>query len=160
MTTPPLIRRARRPDAATLQMLLEEQAAHHGEALAAGVEALERFGFGAAPLFRALLAERGAEVLGFALYYPDFSTLRGRPGVMLQDIYVRPAARGLGLGRALLAEVMADAQDWEAGFLTLMMDRDNATARAFYDRQGFVRRGDYDLMILEGEGLEALRAGG
>ena len=72
----------------------------------AGVEALAEYGFGAKPLFRVILAERGAEALGFALYYPDFSTLRGRPGVMLQDIYVREAARGLGLGRALLRDAV------------------------------------------------------
>lgn len=156
MTAATLIRRARREDAETLQTLLEEQATHHGERLQAGVEALLRHGFGDQPLFRALLAEKAGQAVGFALYYPDFSSLRGRAGVMLQDIFVRPAARGTGLGRALLAEVMADAADWEAAFLTLMLDRSNDNARAFYARHGFVVRGDYDLMILEGAGLAAL----
>ncbi len=155
MTTP-LIRRAERADAPVIQSLLQEQAAHHGEALERGVEALERYGFGPAALFRTLLAERGEEPLGFALYYPDFSTLRGRPGVMLQDIYVRPEARGLGMGRRLLAAVMRDAQDWDASFLTLMLDRDNHAARSFYARHGFAPRGDYDMLILEGAGLEGL----
>lgn len=154
--TAPLIRRAKLQDAATIQTLLDEQATHHGEVLEAGVEALQKWGFGPKALFRTLLAERGSETLGFALYYPDFSTLRGRPGVMLQDIYVREAARGLGLGRALLAEVMADAQDWEAGFITLLLDRANQSASAFYARFGFAARGDYDMLILEGEGLSAL----
>ncbi len=154
--TAPLIRRTNASDAPTIQALLEEQAAHHGETLEQGVEALERWGFGPHALFRTLLAERGTDPLGFALYYPDFSTLRGRPGVMLQDIYVRETARGLGLGRGLLAEVMADAQDWQASFLTLMLDRTNETARAFYARHGFAPRGDYDMLILEGEGLKAL----
>jgi GNAT superfamily N-acetyltransferase len=103
-----------------------------------------------------ILAEKGPEALGFALYYPDFSTLRGRPGVMLQDIYVRETARGLGLGRALLSEVMTDASDWDAAFLTLMIDRMNETARTFYAKAGFAARGDYDMLILEGEGLAAL----
>ena len=156
MTAATVIRRATRDDAATLQGLLEEQAIHHGERLESGVEALLRHGFGPQPLFRALLADKAGEAVGFALYYPDFSTLRGRPGVMLQDIFVRPAARGTGLGRALLAEVMTDAADWEAAFLTLMLDRGNDSARAFYARHGFVVRGDYDLLILEGAGLEAL----
>lgn len=156
MTAPTVLRRANLADAPTLQELLVEQAGHHDETLERGVEALERHGFGPNPLFRALLAERGTEALGFALYYPDFSTLRGRPGVMLQDIYVRPTARSLGLGRALLAEVMTDAADWEASFLTLMLDRGNAGAQAFYARHGFAPRGDYDMLILEGEGLAAL----
>lgn len=150
------LRRADLADAPLVQSLLHEQATHHGEALESGVEALEKWGFGPNPLFRVILAERGGEALGFALYYPDFSTLRGRPGVMLQDIYVRPAARGLGLGRALLAEVMQDAADWEAAFLTLMLDRANEPARAFYAKAGFAQRGDYDMLILEGEGLAAL----
>lgn len=152
-------RRAGPGDSSLIQSLLQEQADHHGEVLARGVEALERHGFGAQPLFRALLAEDDAsgEALGFALYYPDFSTLRGAPGVMLQDIYIRPTARGTGLGRALLAEVMRDAADWEAEFMTLMLDRGNDAARAFYGKAGFSLRGDYDLLILEGPALDALR---
>ncbi len=150
------LRRADFTDAALIQSLLEEQAAHHDEALEAGVEALEKWGFGPKALFRVIVAERAGQALGFALYYPDFSTLRGRPGVMLQDIYVREAARGLGLGRALLAEVMQDATDWDAAFLTLMLDRTNDAARAFYSKAGFSARGDYDMLILEGEGLSAL----
>lgn len=150
------LRRADIADAGLIQTLLEEQATHHGETLGAGVEALVKWGFGPSPLFRVILAQRGQEAMGFALYYPDFSTLRGRPGVMLQDIYVRPTARGLGLGRALLAEVMADAQDWEGSFLTLMLDRANDSARSFYARHGFAPRGDYDMLILEGQGLSAL----
>jgi GNAT superfamily N-acetyltransferase len=152
------LRRADLADAPLIQSLLQEQAVHHDEVLEAGVEALERFGFGPKALFRVILAERGGEAMGFALYYPDFSTLRGRPGVMLQDIYVRPVARQLGLGRALLAEVMLDAADWDASFVTLMIDRANDGARAFYAKAGFSPRGDYDMLILEGEGLAALVA--
>lgn len=150
------LRRAEPADATTVQWLLEEQARHHDETLEAGVEALLTWGFGPHALFRIILAQREADPMGFALYYPDFSTLRGRPGVMLQDLYVRPEGRGSGLGRALLAKVMADAQDWQAAFLTLMLDRANDQARAFYGRQGFVARGDYDLLILEGQGLATL----
>lgn len=150
------LRRADLTDAPLIQTLLAEQAAHHGEVLQADVTALETWGFGANPLFRVILAERAQEALGFALYYPDYSSLRGRPGVMLQDIYVHPATRGLGLGRALLAEVMQDAADWQAAFLTLMLDRANADARAFYAKAGFAQRGDYDMLILEGAGLDAL----
>lgn len=160
MTDMPLIRRATRVDVPAIQAMLQEQADHHKEVLQAGPEALERYGFGAFSLFRCLVAERGAEMLGFALYYPDFSTLRGRPGVMLQDIFVRPQARGLGLGRGFLAEVVADARDWEAAFLTLMLDRHNTPARTFYARHGFAPRGDYDLLILEGQGLADLMAQG
>ena len=151
-----ILRRAKLADAPTLQILLEEHVHHHGEILERGVEALETYGFGPKALFRSVLAERDGKALGFALFYPDFSTLRGRPGVLLQDIYVRPDARGLGLGRKLLARAMQEAQDWDAAFLTLMVDRSNEVAQAFYAKLGFTGRGDYDLLILEGEGLNAL----
>ena len=151
-----ILRRAKLADAPTLQTLLEEHVLHHGEILERGVEALETYGFGPKALFRSVLAERDGKALGFALFYPDFSTLRGRPGVLLQDIYVRPDARGLGLGRKLLARAMQEAQDWDAAFLTLMVDRSNEVAQAFYAKLGFTGRGDYDLLILEGEGLNAL----
>ena len=67
-------------------------------------------------------------------------------------------ARGLGLGRKLLARAMQEAQDWDAAFLTLMVDRSNDIAQAFYAKLGFTGRGDYDLLILEGEGLNSLLA--
>lgn len=153
-----ILRRAELADAPTLQILLEEHVHHHGEILERGVEALETYGFGPKALFRTVLAERDGKALGFALFYPDFSTLRGKPGVLLQDIYVRPDARGLGLGRKLLARAMQEAQDWDAAFLTLMVDRSNDIAQAFYAKLGFTGRGDYDLLILEGEGLNSLLA--
>lgn len=152
-----LIRPTVLADAPVLQTLLEEHVAHHGERLERGVEALQCYGFGPLRLFRTLIAERKGTPLGFALFYPDFSTLRGRPGVLLQDIYVREAARGSGLGRKLLACVMREAQDWDAAFLSLMVDRNNAAAQGFYARLGFAPRGDYDMLILEGEGLATLK---
>ena len=153
-----ILRRAELADAPTLQILLEEHVHHHGEILERGVEALATYGFGPKALFRTVLAEHDGKALGFALFYPDSSTLRGKPGVLLQDIYVRPDARGLGLGRKLLARAMQEAQDWDAAFLTLMVDRSNDIAQAFYAKLGFTGRGDYALLILEGEGLNSLLA--
>ncbi|MGB8812685.1 MAG: GNAT family N-acetyltransferase [Paracoccaceae bacterium] len=143
-------------DAAAIQALLAELAVHDGVVMRGSVEALLRHGFGARPLFRTILAVRDDAVLGLALFYPDFSTLRGRPGAYVQDLYVSEAARGLGLGRRLLAEVMASARDWEAGYITLTVDRGNASAQRFYARQGFADRGAYEMLILEGAGLAAL----
>jgi ribosomal protein S18 acetylase RimI-like enzyme len=142
-------------DAPVVQSLLAELARHDGADMQGSAAALIRHGFGARPLFHAILAERGTEALGLALYYPDYSTLRGRPGVYVQDLYVTETARGLGLGSRLLAQVMA-VQDWDAGYILLMVDRENAAARRFYARQGFVDRGDYELLLLEGAGLDAL----
>lgn len=153
-----VIRAAVRTDAPVLQAMLVAHFAHHGEVPQRGVEALERFGFGPRAVFRSLIAETAGQAVGFALFYPDFSTLRGQPGVMLHDLFVAPEARGTGLGRQLLSRVMQEAADWEAAFLTLMVDRDNDLARGFYARLGFAERGNYDMLILEGAGLAALGA--
>lgn len=144
-------------DVGTIQAMLEALARQDGAEMRGSAAALLRYGFGALPLFQTVLAERGTKVLGLALFYPEFSTLRGRPGVHVQDLYLAPEARGLGLGAALLAQVMRAAQAWEAGYLTLMVDRGNSRARRFYASQGFAPRGDYEGLVLEGEALEAFR---
>ena len=118
--------------------------------------ALRRYGFGANPLFQAVLAEQAGAVTGLVLFFPEFSTLRGCPGVFVQDLFVAAPARGQGLGRRLLAQAMDAGRAWDAAYLALMVDRSNARARVFYDRCGFVDRGDYDMLLLDGAGLAAL----
>lgn len=61
--------------------------------------------FGGRPHAEVLLARREGEPLGFALFFHNFSTFAGRPGIYLEDLYVRPAARGQGVGTALLRRV-------------------------------------------------------
>jgi GNAT superfamily N-acetyltransferase len=119
-------------------------------------EALRRFGFGASPMFQAVLAEEAGAVTGLVLFFPEFSTLRGCPGVFVQDLYVAAPARGQGLGRKLLARALDAGLAWDAAYLALMVDRSNTRARVFYDRCGFVGRGDYDMLVLNGAGLAAL----
>ena len=86
------------------------------------------------------------------IYFPEFSTHRGMPGVYVQDLYVAPAARGQGLARALLRATLTQ-QDWGARFVSLTVAHDNALARRFYDGAGFVSRGSEALIHLEPEAL-------
>lgn len=134
--------------------MLLELARHEGGSAVASAAALAEHGFGARPLFQAVLAE-AARPCGMAIYYPDFSTHRGQPGVYVQDLYVERGARGGGVGRGLLAAVMR-MQDWGARYLTLGVSPDNALGLAFYARIGFRTRG-YRFMILDGDRLEALK---
>jgi GNAT superfamily N-acetyltransferase len=154
--TGPTFRKATSDDARTIQSLLGDLARQDGAQMRGTADALRRYGFGANPMFQAVLAEQAGAVTGLVLFFPEFSTLRGCPGVFVQDLYVAAPARGQGLGRRLLAQAMAAAQAWDAAYLALMVDRSNTRARVFYDRCGFADRGDYDMLVLDGAGLAAL----
>jgi GNAT superfamily N-acetyltransferase len=151
----PTIRRAGVGDLALIHQLLTEMAADEGAQIESTQDSLRQHGFGERPQFRTLLAE-GDAALGLILFFPEYSTWRGKMGVFVQDLYLRKAARGSGLGRALLAAAFRDAADWDPHFLTLMVEHKNTSARGFYTRMGFTQRGKADPLILTGEGLAAL----
>ena len=151
------IRSAVAADVPAIHALLVENAANDGGVLAGTEATLLRHGFGASPVFRVVLAEQDGDTLGLSLFFPEYSSWRGRVGVFVQDLYVRPVARGQGLGRALLAASVQAAADWEPGFVTLIVQHKNVAARRFYAAQGFVLREKADLLVLEGEGLARLR---
>jgi GNAT superfamily N-acetyltransferase len=140
-------------DVPVLRAMLQALSDQEGGRPVASEAALLADGFGARPSFRALMAEEGGP-LGVVVYYPSYSTLRGEAGVFVQDLFVVEAARGKGVGRGLLAAVMA-AQDWRARYLTLSVSPGNIAAQAFYDRAGFRARG-YDFLILDGAALDGL----
>ncbi|MEO6339983.1 MAG: GNAT family N-acetyltransferase [Caulobacteraceae bacterium] len=91
----------------------------------------------------ALMAEQNGAPIGFANYVTHPYTWSDRPACYLEDLFVDPAARGLGAGRALIEGVKAKAQQLGCGRLYWMTREDNATARKLYDtfagRDAFVR---------------------
>jgi GNAT superfamily N-acetyltransferase len=94
-------------------------------------------GFGPQARFSTLIAEAEMPV-GLALFFPHFSTLRGVPGVFIQDLWCAPAMRGQGIGAALIAAMaQAAARDWGAGYVALSVHDHNIAAAKFYDRLGF-----------------------
>ncbi len=117
---------------------------------------LARHGSGENALFRAVLAERHGAPVGVVIFFPVFSTLRGRPGVYVQDVYVTPEARGGGLGKALLAESRRLGRAWGADYMTLMVGHANDYAKDFYAALGFERLAEYDALVLEGALLDRL----
>jgi GNAT superfamily N-acetyltransferase len=104
-----ILRFATVEDVALLLQLIRELAAYERapDAVVATEEDLRRHGFGPERRFEALLALVDGEPAGFALFFPDFSTWRGRPGIFLEDLYVREWARGRGVGRRMLRRLSA-----------------------------------------------------
>jgi len=158
MTTT-LIRFATADDAGLLLELIRELAAYERapNAVVATEDDLRRYGFGPEQRFEALVALVDDEPAGFALFYPDFSTWCGRPGLWLEDIYVREWARGRGIGRRLIARLAAIAleRDWPALHFNVL---DWNPARGFYDRLGIEPRAEWQPYAATGEALRRLAA--
>jgi GNAT superfamily N-acetyltransferase len=111
--------------------------------------------FGSLPSVECAVAEAGGEVVAFALFFPNFSTFLGRPGLYLEDLYVQPAHRGAGLGRALFAHVAALAASRGCGRFEWSVLDWNAAAIAFYERLGATLLPDWRICRLTGERLQA-----
>ena len=134
----PTIRRATEADAAAIHAMVLDLAAAIGmtDRVASSVADIRDQGFGADPAFEALIAERDGAPVGLCLFFETFSSWDGRRGVYVQDIYVAEAARGLGLGRRLLAEAAAISRTRGGSYLRLSVEADNRGAQAFYQRVG------------------------
>lgn len=150
-------RRATAADARTIHGLLAQMAAEVGRGVTSTPDSLRAAGFGPEPRFRAVLAERAGEALGFALVYPEFSSWRGEVGLYVQDLYVRPDARGARLAAELLSAALDEAADWAPTYMSLMVDHRNLAAQAWYAKRGFALRERGDLLILEGPAMDRLR---
>ena len=121
------------------------------------VDDIEQHGFGERPLFHSLIASGDNTELGLAVYHSIFSTTRGMPGVFLQDLWVSPEARNVGLGKRLIEDVVIRAQQqWQAAYLLLMVHGHNDAAQRFYRRHGFHHRPHDQYLFLEGDSFEAL----
>jgi GNAT superfamily N-acetyltransferase len=138
------LRFATADDVGLLLQLIRELAAYEKapDAVVASEDDLRRHGFGAERRFEALLAFVDGEPAGFALFYPDFSTWLGRPGLYLEDLYVREWARGRGVGRRLMARLAALAieRDWPALHFNVL---DWNPAAGFYSRLGIDARDEW-----------------
>lgn len=127
--------------------------------------ALQAALFNAAPRVFAELAEwrddsqvGPAPVVGFALWFYTFSTFRGRHGIHLEDLYVRPSHRGRGIGQALLAHLAQRCVHEALGRLEWSVLDWNAPALAFYQKLGAVSHPEWVLQRVTGEALVQLGA--
>jgi GNAT superfamily N-acetyltransferase len=100
------------------------------------IDDLRRHLFGEPRFAQVLMAEWDGETAGFALYFFNYSTFLCRPGMYLEDLFVRPAHRGRGIGLALLAALEQRARDMGCGRLEWAVLDWNESAIAFYRRFG------------------------
>ena len=115
---------------------------------------LLRDGFGPLPKFRALIAEWNGQPAGYSLFFGFYSTRVGRPGLFLEDLFVRQEFRGKGIGKALLATVAAIAQRENCyGIRWEVLDW-NQPAIDFYKRLGATFLDQWKSVLLTGEALE------
>jgi GNAT superfamily N-acetyltransferase len=146
-------------DVGLLLQLVRELAAYERapDAVIATEDDLRRHGFGPERRFEALVASIDGEPAGFALFFPDFSTWRGRPGLFLEDLYIRGWARRRGVGRRLMARLAAIAieRDWSTLHFNVL---DWNPAREFYRRLGIEARSEWQPYSATGEVLRRLAA--
>jgi GNAT superfamily N-acetyltransferase len=115
---------------------------------------LRRWLFGVRPMAEVLLAREDGGTIGFALFFHNFSTFLGRPGLYLEDLFVVPEARGRGVGRALLARLAAVAVERGCGRLEWSVLDWNAPAVGFYERMGARVMSEWRICRLTGEALD------
>lgn len=115
--------------------------------------------FSERPAAEVLVGELDGEPQGFALFFHNFSTFEGRPGIYLEDLFVRPQARGAGLGKALLVHLAALAmQRGCARFEWSVLDW-NEPSIGFYKSLGARMMDDWRIMRVDGDALVQLGAG-
>lgn len=110
--------------------------------------------FGPKPVAEAMVGEVAGEVVAFALYFTNFSTFLAKPGLYLEDLYVRPQHRGHGLGRALLEHLGALAVQRDCGRFEWSVLDWNQHAIGFYQGMGATVMPDWRICRVTGDALQ------
>lgn len=162
MTTAPaiVIRPAVREDVGRILAFIRELAeyeklAHEAVADEAGLAAQL---FGVTPRAEVLIAEVDGEAAGFALFFHNFSTFLGKPGLYLEDLFVRPAFRGYGLGKRLMVRLAKLAVERDCGRFEWSVLDWNQPAIDFYRSLGAVGMEEWTVQRVAGDALAALAA--
>lgn len=154
------VRAAVPADAALIHSFVAELAEYEklSHALVATPDDLAAALFGPAPRVFCDIAQVDGEPVGFALWFYNFSTFLGRAGLYLEDLYVRPAARGQGAGKALLVRLAQRCAAEQLGRMDWAVLDWNTPSIAFYQSLGARLTDDWTGCRLEGEALNRLGA--
>ena len=157
-STPPVVTAATAADVPVILNFIRDLARYERleHAVVATEDDLRSWLFGDRPRAEVVIARVDGEPHGFALFFPNFSTFLGRPGIYLEDLYVRESARGRGVGTALLAHLARLALERGWGRVEWAVLEWNRPALEFYRRLGAVTLDDWRLCRLSGEALERL----
>jgi GNAT superfamily N-acetyltransferase len=155
-----VLRDATRDDVPAIRQLIRDLADYEKEPESAVVSEADllRDGFGERPLFKVVMAEWEGEGVGFAFYFFNYSTWQGRPGLYLEDLFVKPSHRGHGIGKALLVHLAGIALRENCGrFVWQVLDW-NQPAIGFYESLGARVMKEWLTMRVDGEALRRLAA--
>ncbi len=157
-TGAPIIRRATETDAEAIHGLVLDLAESIGltHKVASSAHDIRSHGFGPEAAFETLIAESNGAAVGLCLFFESFSSWDGRRGIYVQDLFVSEAARGLGLGRRLLAEAAALSAARGGSYLRLAVDSGNVAAHAFYEHVGLRRAAEERIYQARGDDFAAL----
>jgi GNAT superfamily N-acetyltransferase len=156
------IRAATEDDVPLILSLIRELAEYErlSHEVVATEEALRDSLFGDRPVAEVLIGHLGDEPVGFALFFHNFSTFLGKPGIYLEDLYVKPRYRGMGLGRALLVHLARLARARDCGRLEWSVLDWNEPAIGFYKGIGASPVSGWTVYRVTGEALDDLAARG
>ena len=158
--SPTLIRPATPADVPHILGFIRALATYEREpdAVSATEQQLLDHGFGPNPYYHCLIAEHNGQPAGFALYFFNYSTWLGRPGLYLEDLFVSPDLRGLGIGKALLKRVAAIAVEKSCPRLQWEVLDWNTPAIDFYKAMGADFLDEWRNVRVSGDALTRLAA--
>ncbi len=112
--------------------------------------------FGARPSAEAMVAEENGQIVGYALFFQNYSTFLGKRGLYLEDLYVKPATRGSGLGTKMLRALAALAVERQCGRFEWSVLDWNQNAIGFYEKMGATVLPDWRIVRITGDALATL----
>jgi GNAT superfamily N-acetyltransferase len=152
------IERARRTDVPLILSFIKELAEYErlSHEVTATEDSLAESLFGERAMAEVRIAYEDERAVGFALFFHNFSTFLGRPGIYLEDLYVQPHARGRGIGRALLSHLAGLARERGCGRLEWAVLDWNEPAVKFYKGLGAAAMDEWTIFRITGDRLDDL----